>query len=99
MIFNRALETLRKSIEGREQSEEKLDSNRNGNVTFQQISLYVGGYSQTFNVHCDTRCSAITEFLNRATPDNVCVTLGPEAGSVLGVNGTYVPKFYVYLRS
>ena len=99
LIFKKATDELRRFISGRENLDEKLDPTRNGNATFASISLYVGGYSQGFNVHCDARCAAVAEFLKLATPENICITSGPEGGTVLGIDDRYIPKFYVYQKN
>lgn len=98
LIFDRAMSQLRGFVSGREQADEKLDASRNGNAQFAEITLYVDGCSRSFNVHCDTRCSSVTKFLSMASPANICLARGPEAGTLLGVDGSHVPQFYVYLK-
>ena len=98
LLFKRSCETLRGLIAGRENTNQKLEAKLKGITPVGEISLYVGGLNQTFKIHADTLCDAVTEFLKIATPETISLAAGPKGGNLLGVNNKYIQNFYVYLK-
>ncbi len=68
-----------------------VDPNKIGKSTVVEISVYIPSnnfsrkspgwlFEQVLKVHADTKVSAIASFLEKATDDNICLTVGPKDG-------------------
>lgn len=103
-MFKQSIGQLAAAIKGRETQDEwlvpKADDQRTEGLRLLKMPVNTsdGLFDFQFSVHADCPCSAIKEFLDRATLDNVTFAEGPRGGKVLGIDGKAVKSFYAYKR-
>ncbi|MBI3555000.1 MAG: hypothetical protein HY074_01900 [Deltaproteobacteria bacterium] len=91
--------TLERLIRGREDSDEKVDPQaKTGSKLAAKIKVVVDGDSVSFQVHADTRCSAVRDFLRKVTPERISITEVGKKGRRLGVDSKVIDKFNVYAK-
>ncbi|MEQ1878183.1 MAG: hypothetical protein ABL958_16190 [Bdellovibrionia bacterium] len=101
-MLSRVKLTLAKAILARETTDEWVDPNASvGRKVFHRLNKVPvntsdGMFDYPFKVHADCSCSAIQQFLNTATIENVCLAKGERKGMLLGVDNKPIPGFYVY---
>lgn len=100
-MFDAAMRKLKNKIRDRENANEWVDNaaKRGRDVAFSiQIPIMTeeGRFDFKFEIHADTACSAINEFVKQATFENVSFATGEKGGKLLGVDGKNLHGFYAY---
>lgn len=92
---------LSQSIRGREESSEVINPKAaTGRTGFfkKNLPITIKGekIDSKFTVNSDCTCAAASEFIRRATINNLSVVDGPKSGRRLGIDGNYVVGLNVF---
>jgi len=100
--FSTLKRVLSEAIKDRETTSDPVKADyrdpRTDGIVFRNVPVNTtdGMFDFKFVMHADCPCSAIKDFLDRVTLENITFANGPRKGKVLGVSGRAIESFYMY---